>query len=97
MRKFIRIVAALLLLPSGAAYAQPLGSGGSGVVSCASSFVDGDFDLDDAHGGTATIWSFIWATSAAVCWSQTQPRRQRRRSGRADFRHPAFRPASPQE
>ena len=41
MRKFIRMAAALLLLPSGTAYAQHLGAGGSGDSSCASSFVDG--------------------------------------------------------
>jgi len=41
MRKFIRMVATLFLLPSGAAYAQPLGGDGSGGSSCASSFVDG--------------------------------------------------------
>jgi hypothetical protein len=41
MRKFVRMIAALVLLPSGIAYAQPLGGGGSDGASCASSFVDG--------------------------------------------------------
>ena len=57
MRKSIRMVAALLLLPSGAVYAQPLGGSGSRVVSCASSFVDGCPDAPVAAIQVPTILS----------------------------------------
>jgi hypothetical protein len=35
-----------------------------------------------AAWSTATIWPFIWATSAAVCWSQT-----REKAGKLSMAH----------